>query len=179
MTAIVGLVDNGTVYMGADSAGVDSCYNLTVRADRKLFIKKDFLFGFTSSFRMGQLLQYKLSLPIRDKEQDIFNFMVCDFVEAVRTCLKQGGYAKKDNEVESSGTFLVGYQGRLFKIDSDYQVGENVCGYDACGCGESYALGSLFSHNGHMEGEPRVLLALEAAQQFSAGVRGPFFVEKI
>ena len=37
MTCIAGFVENGTVWMGADSAGVGGDDGLTVRADRKLF----------------------------------------------------------------------------------------------------------------------------------------------
>jgi hypothetical protein len=39
MTAIVGLVQAGSVYIGGDSAGV-SGMSLTVRADAKVFRKK-------------------------------------------------------------------------------------------------------------------------------------------
>lgn len=51
MTCIVGLEHNGRVYIGADSAGV-SGWDLTVRADKKVFRNGSFLFGFTDSFRM-------------------------------------------------------------------------------------------------------------------------------
>jgi len=40
-----------------------------------------------------------------------------------------------DKGQEAGGTFLVGYRGRLFRVDSDYQVGESVNNYCAVGCG--------------------------------------------
>jgi hypothetical protein len=52
VTAIVGLVHEGTVYIGGDSAGV-SGYSMTVRADAKVFTVGPYLLGFTTSFRMG------------------------------------------------------------------------------------------------------------------------------
>jgi hypothetical protein len=55
MTCIVGIVENGKVYMGGDAAGVNG-YSVRVRKDPKLFKVGEFLFGYTSSFRMGQLL---------------------------------------------------------------------------------------------------------------------------
>ena len=46
------------------------------------------------------------------------------------------------------GSFLVAYQGRLFSIQSDYQVCETNRGFHAIGCGADYALGSLASTAG-------------------------------
>ena len=107
MTCIVGLVHEGVVYIGGDSAGVGGM-SLTVRADEKVFQNGEFLMGFTTSFRMGQLLRYSLKPPRRHPDDDIHQYMVVDFINAVRECLKSGGYASKKNDVESGGTFLVG-----------------------------------------------------------------------
>lgn len=172
MTCIVGLVHDGKVYLGGDSAGVDGLH-LVTRRDPKVFQVDDFTIGFTTSFRMGQLLAHSFKPPKRHADDDVFAFMVTKFVDALRDCLKSGGYARKDAEVESGGTFLVGYQGRLFEICDDYQVGENIAGYAACGCGRALALGALFATDGQ-EPRDRIATALSAAEAFSAGVRGPF-----
>lgn len=177
MTCIVGLVHDGDVYLGGDSAGVAGL-DVTVRADRKVVRNGDFLFGFTTSFRMGQLLGFRLSPPARAPEADIFRFMVVDFIDAVRGCLKDGGYAQRVNDIESGGNFLVAYEGRLFQICSDYQVGEVPHGFDAVGCGANFALGSLASTEG-MDPYARVLKALEVAEEFSGGVRAPFHIERL
>lgn len=171
----MGLVEDGIVYMGGDSAGV-SGFNLTVRADEKVFRNGNYLMGFTSSFRMGQLLRYAFDPPIIEQGEDINKFMTTRFVDAVRQCLKDGGYARKENEEESAGTFLVGYKGRLFKIESDYQVGTSVLKFDAAGCGESFALGALFLMDPGLAPQGKVEMALWVAEQFSTGVRWPFKV---
>ena len=174
MTCIVGLVHEGTVFIGGDSAGVAGL-SLVVRADEKVFRNGDFLMGFTTSFRMGQLLRYNLEPPRRHPDDDIHQYMVVDFVNAVRSCLKTGGYASKEAEVESGGTFLVGYAGHLFTVDSDYQVGIPEDGYAAVGSGQDIARGSLFATQGQ-EPRSRVLTALRSAERFNAGVRGPFHI---
>lgn len=176
MTCIVGIADRGKVFIGGDSAGVGG-YSLTVRADKKVFRNGDFVMGFTSSFRMGQLLHHAFTPPKRHPDVDLDKFMVTEFINGVRDCLKSGGYAEKHHEAEVGGVFLVGFAGRLFRIDVDYQVGEAVDGYDAVGCGEDIANGSLFS----TKGKPvdRLRMALEAAERHSAGVRGPFHFEDI
>ena len=175
MTCIAAVVYDNVVYMGADSAGVAG-YNLVVRADQKVFINGEFLIGFTSSFRMGQLLRYAFKPPrFHEDEKDLYAYMVTDFIDAVRACLKGGGYAQKTNEEETGGCFLVGVRGRLFQIEDDYQVGELTCNYNAVGCGEAYALGVL-SVTGAIDPDERIRLALSSAEKFSAGVRGPFIV---
>lgn len=173
MTCIVGLVDNGKVYLGGDSAGVAG-WSLTVRADSKVYSNGPYILGFTSSFRMGQLLRHAFDPPT-PPDQDLERFMCTTFIDAVRKCLQMGGYATKKEDAEQGGNFLVGVAGRLFEVHSDYQVGEAVDGYSACGCGEEIALGSL--HATALTGmapHARVTLALQAAERFSAGVRGPF-----
>ncbi len=175
MTCIVGLVHEGSVYMGGDSAGVAGM-SLTVVTTPKVFKKDSFVIGYTSSFRMGDLLQYKFTPPLHDPKLDPRAYMATAFVDAVRQCFKDGGYAKKENEVESGGQFLVGYRGRLFVIDSDYQVNEAAAGYDAVGCGAQIACGALYATR-DCEPEERLRIALGAAEQHSAGVRGPFRIE--
>lgn len=177
MTCIVGIAEGGNVYIGGDSAGVGG-YSLTVRADRKVFRNGDFIMGFTTSFRMGQLLAHALHPPRRHPDTDVYAFMVTDFIDAVRECLKKGGYAEKEKEAERGGTFLVGYAGRLFTIYDDYQVGEALDGYYAVGCGFNLALGSLYATIGG-EPEKRIEAALQAAAHFSAGVCAPFHQVKL
>lgn len=178
MTCVVGIVHEGAIYMGADSAGSDG-WGLQIRADTKVFVKDRFAFGFTSSFRMGQLLRYSLMIPRRHPDTDLAEFMSTAFIDACRSTLKAGGWAKKDGEREEAGVFLVGCYGRLFRIDTDYQVGELVQPFHACGCGEQYAMGALFAT---LDASPthRMEVALRAAEAYSVGVRGPFrtvFVE--
>ncbi len=177
MTCIVGLVDQGRVYIGGDSASC-SGWELTVRNDGKVFRNGPFLMGFTSSWRMGQLLRYAFRPPLHDPELDDFAYLVTVFVNAVRDCLKGGGYARRVNEEESAGQFIIGYRGRIYCVDSDYQIGQPVDPWAAVGCGAAYALGALFASEGR-EARERVLLALRAAERFSAGVRGPFVVEDL
>jgi ATP-dependent protease HslVU (ClpYQ) peptidase subunit len=177
LTCIVGVVEGNTVHIGGDSAGVGG-YSLTVRADQKVFRNGPMLFGFTSSFRMGQLLRYALTIPDHDPRVETEKYMAVTFVNAVRDCLKSHGFAKRSNEVEEGGTFLVGYKGRLFCIQDDYQVAEAADGYDAVGCGHDIAKGALVATPDRPARE-RVEKALSAAERYSAGVRAPFLVDAL
>lgn len=183
MTCIVGLEHEGRVYIGGDSAGVAG-WSLTVRADSKVFLRDvphigPAAFGFTSSFRMGQIIRYAFEPPSpkADAEPaDIDAYLVAEFIPALRKAFAEHGYEKADNGRTSGGTFLMGIAGRLYRVDSDYQVGRAVAPYDAIGCGDNVALGALYMAVG--EGPPRdaALVALKAAEAHNAGVRDPFHV---
>jgi len=178
MTCVIAIKQDGVVYMGADSAG-SNLYNIRTRVDPKIYKVGPFMFGFTTSFRMGQLLGHAFVAPDRDPRISTEKFMATAFIDAVRNCLKNGGWASKTNETEEGGTFLVAYEGRIFEVDSDYQVGESVLPYEAVGCGAETAMGSLYTTNAmQMEPNKRIEMALQAAEEFSCGVRSPFIFDK-
>jgi ATP-dependent protease HslVU (ClpYQ) peptidase subunit len=172
MTCIVGLVEKGTVYIGGDSAGVAGL-NVTIRGDEKVFQNGPFIMGFTTSFRMGQLLRYKFDPPKQTVNADDMKYLVTDFIDACRKCFLDNGFGN----ASTGGTFLVGYRGNLYSIDNDFQVGIPTVGYDAVGCGEHLAKGALFASKGKKP-EERIKLALEAAAAFNAGVAPPFTIIK-
>ncbi len=173
MTCIAAICVNNTVYMGGDSASTNET-SMTLRADQKVFIlKKKFLIGFTTSFRMGQLLHFSLNVPSQKKSQDDFQFMCTTFINAVKKCFKKGDFGK----TEEGGEFLVGYKGNIYKIQEDFQVEKSLDNYSAVGTGEEYALGSFFSTDApDIKSEDRVLCALKAAAKFSTSVREPLYI---
>jgi 20S proteasome alpha/beta subunit len=172
MTCIVGVKYKDMIYMGGDSAGV-SGHNVRLRADEKIFSSGPMLFGFTTSFRMGQLLRYSLKIPTQEKNQNDYEFMCTTFINSVRTSLKEGGYVEIKNNQESGGTFIVGYNSKLYTVYDDFQVSETIDDFTSIGCGESYALGSL-RMTSKLEPKKRIKLALETASYFSGGVYPPF-----
>lgn len=180
MTCIVGLIDEGKVYMGGDAAGTDARrFNQDIRVHPKVFKRDKFLIGYTTSFRMGQLLEFKFRPPRYHPDDDVYKYMVLEFAEALRECFTKGGFAKKEKEQELGGTFLVGFNGRLFMLYDDYQIAETKINYMACGCGDNFALGSLYTSDGVVKDpKKRIEKALEAATEFSAGVKGPFTILK-
>ncbi|NUP11400.1 MAG: hypothetical protein HOW73_35590 [Polyangiaceae bacterium] len=178
MTCIVGLVERKTIYIGGDSASVAGWTSRVTRLP-KVFKKGPFLIGYTTSFRMGQLLEHSLHVPLQpSSERDDMRFMVTVFVEHVRQLLKDRGMAKVEANSESGGQFLVGYRSRLYSIQADFQVNEMADGYDAIGSGAEYALGALTALRGAAPTQ-RLKRALEISAKFNMGVCGPFFVRSM
>ena len=171
MTCIVGIQHKGEVWIGGDSAGVGG-WDLTVRRDPKVFANGPMIFGFTSSFRMGQLLEHALIVPVQPRDKTDFSWLVTTFIDAVRDVFRAKSFGVKKEGEEKGGTFLLGYRGNLYRVEDDFQIGHAAIGFEACGCGGDVARGAMFASTGTPE--TRLRTALKAAQQFSAGARGPF-----
>lgn len=176
MTCIVGLIDDGKVYIGGDSAGCTDSY-VERRRDTKVFKNGDFLIGFTSSFRMGQILRYSFCPP-EIFTTNVYRYMCTDFIDSLIKMLEDKKFAQVDKNEITGGEFLVGYKNQLFDVGSDFQVCELYKNYNSVGCGRAWALGSLYStKDRNMKPKDRIILALEAAEEFSPWVRKPFTVK--
>lgn len=173
MTCIVGLVHGNRVLIGGDSAGV-SGWDVDIRADTKVWATSGWAYGFTTSFRMGQILRYRLEPP--KVTGDLDAYLPTTFIDHVRSTLRDSGWLSTTNGRDEGGTFLVGHAGRLFEIDDDLQVGESVHGFSAVGCGAQVARGALYAAPRGLPPRRKVELALEAAAALNMGVRGPFHI---
>lgn len=182
MTCIVGLREGDSVWLGGDSLATDFNYYL-LGAQPKVFTLEvpesgSMVVGATGEIRLPQLLQHALTIPERRPGTDVMKWLVRDFIPAVRKTFKAEGYTYVENNREGhNGQFLVGFMGRLFKVESNFQITEDSRNVAAVGCGADFALGALFESKA---GSPKakLLQALRAAEAFSIGVRGPFnFVE--
>lgn len=173
MTCIVGIANGTTVFLGGDSASVGSL-DISRTLHPKVFNNGPYVIGYTSSFRMGQLLEFGI-LPTPSKQDctNLYKFMVTKFIPAIRKIFKDGGYLKVREEQEEGGTFLVGLKGQLFIVDHDFQVQQKPEHFYACGCGDLIALGAMYV-TGNQSPRDRLRLALEAAEQYSSGVSAPF-----
>jgi len=194
MTCIVAVTDGETVVLGGDSAAVGG-YELRLRTDRKVFQVGSYAIGFTTSFRMGQILRYETKLPEPPEKatpDELERFVVTEMVPAIRRSFAEHGFAKtarftspRDASVteegqEVGGLFLVGVAGQIFEIRQDYQVGRPAASYSAVGFGAPVALGALYVLESFpdLSLQERATKALAAAESYSAVVRGPFhFVE--
>ena len=183
MTCIVGYVsDDGITYLGGDSLGSNG-YSGMIYRQSKVFHCKDTgnaVIGYTSSFRMGQLLMYAKNLFDElsiSKDEIDHEYMVTKFVPKLQELLSNGGYEKTDSGRKSSGEFLLGYKDKLYNIQTDYSVLESLDKIDACGSGEEFALGALHAvKDSDLSPEEKLHTALRAASKFSVGVAPPFYI---
>jgi hypothetical protein len=185
MTCIAGLVDGDNIYLGGDSATSGSASFVTIKANAKVFSIGPFVVGAAGNPRVGQLLQCAFAPPMpMSADANPYEFLVTDFVDALRATLKAGGVAERTNEQEFIGTgdatssILVGYRGCLFQIGSAYTVTVARDGFDAIGSGAQAARGALHATQGK-DPLTRMRLALEAADHFTDSVRCPFTILRL
>jgi ATP-dependent protease HslVU (ClpYQ) peptidase subunit len=189
VTCIVALKNHSDIYFGGDSAGIDTdVLEIRSRADEKVFILRHplrshqkMIVGFAGSFRIGQLLRYALIIPEHSSKKSDMEYLVTDFIDSVRALQKdKGSMIKTDELEENNADLIVGYHGKIYVIESDFQVGCPIEDFSAIGCGAQAALGAMYAtQNSRMKPEDRIKLALEASAEYSSGVRAPFTLLKL
>ena len=180
MTCIVAIAQNGIVYMGADHAASDDKTGwILARKDPKVFKVGQYGIAFTDSFRVGQILQYSWTPPKytpTKTNSGLDKFMRTKFIDSVKVAFKDNGFGAigQNSEEDTGGIFIVGVCGRLFTVDEDFHVGENLVNYMAEGSGGMLALAAL--HATKKQKNPRIRLkaALEAATEFNMAVSAPY-----
>jgi ATP-dependent protease HslVU (ClpYQ) peptidase subunit len=182
MTCIVALRDDMTVYMGGDSLGTEG-NRIHSLASPKVFYNGPYLMATCGSFRLRDVLAYSFQPPkppLYAAADETHRFMATTFIDAVRECFKESGYAMAHDEQEDyDGKFLVAWRGgELWYVDGDYQVGAFLTDYAAIGAGEGVAVGAMFV-TPRLKPTKRILRALEAAEYHDATVRRPFHVLSI
>ena len=190
MTCIIGMIHENKIYMGCDSAGVNEYGNASLTAIPKVFKRwnDSFIFGYSGSFRLGQILQY--SFPFGDEVVPIKTpdeYMIGTFVGRLRDALNKEGFMKKENNLETmDANFLVGVKllednkPHLYCVQSDLQCTRFTPPVLSIGSGYQYALGAMTAY-GRIDLNPmqRIEKSLEIAALHCSTVRGPFHVESI
>ena len=185
MTCVIGLVDDELgVIMGADSAGSDGHRISTYKAPkvwRRECQAGVFLFGVAGSYLPMQVMRHNFDPPRVVERQDLDEYMVSEFVPALRKALSDVGCEGKDGAEASmgAGNMLVGFRGRLFEIQSNFTVLESGKGFMAIGSGIDYAMGCLYGNEASLGGMARVKQALGCAESFVTTVRGPFTIDTL
>lgn len=177
MTCIVAVKQGGKIIMAGDSAGV-SGMDISIRKDPKVFKVGPFIIGFTSSFRIGQVLM-DLKVPRQKISQTDHQYMRTTFVNSVRNLMKETGCLKESESIQEGGTFLVAYNEEIYRIESDFQVEVRYDNFNACGCGENYAIGALqvlTKYSPIFDAKAMCKIALETAEKYSGGVSGPWTI---
>lgn len=183
MTCVVGFVQKAKVWVGADSAGTVPDGSQILITDGKVFQVGDMVIGCAGSFRMAQLLRYSLELPERDQGQPIAEYMAREVAHAIRRCLIRGGHiSRMAEQQEMEGACLLGYEGHLFRLQSDFSMLEAISGFDAVGAGADLAIGAL--HYAHFTtprapARKRIESALKASAFANSTVRPPFTIASL
>jgi ATP-dependent protease HslVU (ClpYQ) peptidase subunit len=170
MSCVLGLLNNGKLYMGSDGVATTDDGEKRPILCNKIFRNKEYLIGFTGSVRHGQLLGPRyFNAPSN----------IYDFPEAIRGKFVDSGaiLSTDTGQQVHSSNFLVGYKGRLFEILIDFQLNEIMGNFTAIGSGAPYAMGSLFASKKWKSPEKRIVNALDAASEYDGSCGAPYCIE--
>lgn len=156
MTCIVGLEFEGKVYLAGDNQGT-GFNNKLIHTQPKVFEKGGAIFGFTSTYRWGQILEHCLTDVIEPADVNkTYNWLVQTLVPTIMKECKACDYDSK------SRTCLIGINGQLWQLQDDWSVLRSIDGYSAIGSGCEYARGAisyaLKNHHPRTEAEVKSLL---------------------
>jgi ATP-dependent protease HslVU (ClpYQ) peptidase subunit len=167
VTCIVAMVDNNSIYMGADRGASDDD-SIVSLSNPKVYIKGDWIFGFSGSLGTGQLMQC-ITLPIVKDTDDVFVIVRTTIVKLLKDAIDIYGSESSDHTAD----FLIGCKGRLFEMSTeDWGVVE--VDEVAIGSGGAFALGSLYStKEAYSNAHIRMTYALNAAITYSPTCQGP------
>lgn len=140
MTCIIAFHHNDRVVLAGDKIAVSGCQK-TISQQPKVFHNGDFMIGYTSSFRMGQILKFKWQPPKIKKGQTAENYLHTDTIDSIRKVFEDNWFLDKTKN--GWGTFIICYENKIFQISDDLGVIENVEHIESCGCGRELARGAL------------------------------------
>ena len=165
MTCIVGISNEGNVYIGGDRGASDGS-SIVSLSTPKVYIRDEWIFGYAGSMGIGQIMQI-INIPLLQEDDDPFLVLRMDMVDAFKSMMDiQGLSITEDNDTD----ILIGCRGRLFEFSpADWSVAEVQ--ETAIGSGGNFALGSLYTS---IDKSPidRIGLALGAAITYSPTCQG-------
>lgn len=172
MSCIVGIAENGKVWIGGDSAGIGPDGELQLRKEPKVFKIGDLLIGACGS--PADYQGWVIPNTIFDPSMAAFDWVCFTFLPWLRTI----------RSADADFELLIGLRGHLFHVYGTRQVTEELAGFDAAGSGAQVARGALYffewdkTPTGQLKWHPtqRIELALEAAQRFTSTVREPWVI---
>jgi len=173
MSCVIGLVNGGHVYMGADGyATTEDGERRPIVAD-KIFKNKDYLIGYTGSVRTGQIL-------------DSHNFDPPDDIQDLAEAMREHLYAKGCVATTEGGlsmqtsNFLIAFKQKLYEVLMDFQLNEILGNYTAIGSGAAYAMGAMHVlEKFNVTPMKKLESALDAASFFHTTVGPPYDYEYI
>ena len=172
MSTVIGMVDNGKVWLGADSYATTSEGERRRMVAEKIFTNGPYIIGFIGSVRTGQVVKPEYFKPPEELYQ---------FPDALLAQFKEKGCLaiNSDNQcVLQESNFLIGTpDGRLHEILVDFQMNE-IEDFTAVGSGSAFALGSLFTTRNQKDPKKRIITALKAASEYDMSTGPPFVIEE-
>ena len=144
MTTIIGIQGKDFVVMAADSQITEENQRTLSPKTPKIVKLNKYLLGITGDSRPGDILSYNWNPPSY-KNGDEIQFMGKYVIPSMIDALKSNGYDLDGDRKESTFSYLLSFNAKLFSIGDDLSFLCSESGYFSAGSGGLFALGYLYS----------------------------------
>ena len=174
MTTIIGVqVADGCV-IASDSRVADGGKVYTHPDMVKAIERGNYIIGGAGDYRALQVVLHGWQPPLVNAKakQNLYEFVINKVAPSLKVTLTEAGIdfgKSSDNDEKFELQIIIGINGTLFELDSDFAVAMNNTGLYAIGSGGDYALGAL--HAG-----ATVLDAMRIAALNNNGTSAPFHI---
>lgn len=148
MTTIIGVEFTNRCVILGDSRIVGDSKIYSHPDMVKVVTNGNYLVGVAGDVRALQVVLHTWKPPafLAKDKTNVFQFMVNKVAPSLKQLLTDAGLLdSKSPDKEFEINIIVGLNGNLFEIDSDFAVSRNSDGYYAIGTGGDYALGALYA----------------------------------
>ena len=173
MTTIIGVQNADGCVMASDSRIAAEGKVYTHPNMVKAIQRGNYIIGGAGDYRALQVVLHGWQPPLvtLKAKENIYEFAINKVVPSLKTTLTNAGIdltkSSSDDESKFELLLIIGINGTLIEIDSEFAVGMNDTGLYAIGSGGDYALGAL--HAG-----ASILDAMRIAALNNNGTSAPF-----
>ena len=173
MTCLIGLIQDGQAYIGADGYATTEDGERKPIIARKIFTSGKYLVAFSGHIRTGQLLYPESGFEFPDDIYQIPNHMYL--------WLREFEVIGKDEAQMGMicCNLMIAYNNKLYEIMADMQISEidPTVGYTALGSGTQFAMGNLYATSHFSMGaKERIQMALDVASEFTGSCGPPYYI---
>ena len=175
MTTIVGVQNADGCVIASDSRVAEGGKVYTHPEMVKAVERGNYIIGGAGDYRALQVVLHGWQPPLvsAKAKQNLYEFVINKVAPSLKSTLTEAGIEfnkSSDNDDDKFElSLLIGINGTLFEIDSDFAVAMNDTGLYAIGSGGDYALGAL--HAG-----ASVLDSMRIAAVNNNGTSAPFHI---
>lgn len=156
MTCIIAYANGEKSFIAGDKLGSNG-FTKSVMAEPKIFEKKfikvlsdgvqreeqTISLGGTTSFRMLQLLDHKLQLPVQEKETTFIQYLVSSVIPEIRKLFKEEWGSRDSSQEVGGGQFILLHNHVIYEVQEDFSVLQPRTNITSVGSGTYHAIAAM------------------------------------
>lgn len=160
MTCIIAHTNGTSSFIAGDKLGSNG-FTKSIQTEPKVF-EKEFIrinddagltrtkevmaIGYTTSFRMGQLLTYNLNLPQQDSHETFPQYLVLKVIPIIRQMFKDEWGSRDTSQDVGGGQFIILHNHTIYEVQEDFAVLQPKTQITAVGSGTYHAIASMSAY---------------------------------